>query len=110
MSDTPQTNTLYERLIEFSNEEEAVDAICEFRDLCAKFERELAAAKSAQGIHALAIVRGFRDDRDKWKASAEDLAQIMAAWKNRCDEIDAGYPKAVDEAIAKFNRIKSARP
>lgn len=48
----------------------------------------------------------LRAERDQWRACAEKLNHAMASWKHRCDEIDAGYPSAVDAALAEFNRLK----
>jgi hypothetical protein len=40
MSDTPKTKSLWREHVHFANEEEAEEALCDFRDLCQKLERE----------------------------------------------------------------------
>jgi hypothetical protein len=45
--DTPKTRELWLEHVHFANEEEATEAICDFRDLCEKFERENARLRDA---------------------------------------------------------------
>lgn len=65
---TPQTQALWREHVHFANEEEATEALCDFRDLCAKLEREniklSAEARQAVGVHTTNIALALCANRD----------------------------------------------
>ena len=52
----------------------------------------------------------LRAERGRWRVCAAKLADTLLDWKNICDEIDAGYPSAVDQSLTAYDKAKKGTP
>lgn len=75
--DTPKTQELWLEHVHFANKEEAAEALCDFRDLCSKFERENNALKT---LLREALPTIDADMADAWKTGLKQ--QIESALAN----------------------------
>ena len=69
--DTPKTQELWLEHVRFANDEEATEALCDFRDLCEKFERDNARLRDALAEATFALSEGgFGEKADEIRALA----------------------------------------
>ncbi len=76
---TPKTQTLWMEHVHFANEEEAEEALADFRDLCTKLESESIALRDA-----LQELRDEQNDapletrRTQWQAAMDKADALLA--------------------------------
>jgi hypothetical protein len=73
---TPRTQAVWKTHCGFSNEDEATEAVCDFRDLSNTLERELAAAKAECERSKFALVEWEAKERGWSKAVEKDAAEL----------------------------------
>jgi hypothetical protein len=73
---TPRTQAVWKTHCGFSNEDEATEAVCDFRDLSNTLERELAAAKAECERLKFALVEWEAKERGWSKAVEKDAAEL----------------------------------
>jgi hypothetical protein len=92
---TPRTQAVWKTHCGFSNEDEATEAVCDFRDLSNTLERELAAAKAECERLKFALVEWEAKERGWSKAVEKDAAELTRlrdelASKTACYDIACG--------------------
>jgi len=81
MSTTPKTDELWLKHVHFVNEDEAMEAICDFRSVCAKFEAE--ATKEREKVRVLReALMALRDQQNN-----ADRPLCRAHWQMAMDEV-----------------------
>jgi hypothetical protein len=97
---TPRTQAIWKTHCGFSNEDEATEAVCDFRDLSNTLERELAAAKAeceellsvnATGAERLRFVL---EENSRLRAELKELSQVYELNKVSIDELHAELARA----------------